>query len=378
MRRALLRGGQAVLLVDRSQLLRQEMAEEPPEVVPALAQGGDEQLVSRQPVEERRAEAPRFDRPFEVGVGRRDQPHVHLLRSGAADALDLAGLDHPQQHHLHLGRGLADLVQEQRAAVGALEVAGLVAHRAGVGPLGRSEQLGGGERRRDGAHVHRQEGLVAPRAGLMDGVGDELLAGAGLAAEQHRHLEVGDAADLVADALEPLALADQSEAADRAQRQDRQRVQQQDDAVGELEDDPALDLLRREGAALHDHHAVRHQARAEPFGGKADPTLLVHGDEERRTADATVEQRPGPSLIRGFEPGLEAGERKVASRHQSAEDDPLANPLNVGVVDDRQRGVAGPGAPASIAGGKVIPYRLLDRESGGRIGHLEVSVTTGR
>ena len=42
-------------------------------------------------------------------------------RLGRADALDLAVLEHAQQLHLHAERQLADLVEEDRAAVGRLE-----------------------------------------------------------------------------------------------------------------------------------------------------------------------------------------------------------------------------------------------------------------
>ena len=40
------------------------------------------------------------------------------------DALELALLQHPQQRDLRLRRQLADLVEEERAAVGQLEAAG--------------------------------------------------------------------------------------------------------------------------------------------------------------------------------------------------------------------------------------------------------------
>ena len=42
-----------------------------------------------------------------------------------AHALELALLEHAQELHLHLGRHLADLVEEERAVVGELEAPGL-------------------------------------------------------------------------------------------------------------------------------------------------------------------------------------------------------------------------------------------------------------
>ena len=46
-----------------------------------------------------------------------------LMGARAADALELALLEHAQELHLGHRRELADLVEEQRAAVGQLEAA---------------------------------------------------------------------------------------------------------------------------------------------------------------------------------------------------------------------------------------------------------------
>ena len=55
------------------------------------------------------------------------------IRTLLADALDLAFLQHAEQLALLLQRDLADLVEEQRAAVGELETADAVAQSAGEG-----------------------------------------------------------------------------------------------------------------------------------------------------------------------------------------------------------------------------------------------------
>ena len=82
-----------------------------------------------QPVVEVLAEAPLAHRRAQVLVGGRDQPQVDL-HGAPAQPLDLALLQHPQQLHLHVRGDLADLVQEQRAAVGL--------HEAAVVPLDRA------------------------------------------------------------------------------------------------------------------------------------------------------------------------------------------------------------------------------------------------
>jgi hypothetical protein len=48
-----------------------------------------------------------------------------MCRVVAAQPLELALLQHPQQLHLDRRRDVADLVQEHRAPVGLLELAGL-------------------------------------------------------------------------------------------------------------------------------------------------------------------------------------------------------------------------------------------------------------
>ena len=58
---------------------------------------------------------------LEVPVGRRDDAHVDPLRARAADALELLLLEDAQQLRLQLERDVADLVEEERAAVRQLE-----------------------------------------------------------------------------------------------------------------------------------------------------------------------------------------------------------------------------------------------------------------
>ena len=59
----------------------------------------------------------------EIAVGRGDDADVDSERLLSADPLERAVLEHAQQPHLRVERQLANLVEEQRAAVGALEPA---------------------------------------------------------------------------------------------------------------------------------------------------------------------------------------------------------------------------------------------------------------
>ena len=70
------------------------------------------------------AEQALLDQDAQVLVGGRDDPHVGLDRGAAADGGVFALLQHAQQAGLRLHRHVADLVEEQRAALGLLEPAG--------------------------------------------------------------------------------------------------------------------------------------------------------------------------------------------------------------------------------------------------------------
>ena len=124
----------------------------------------------------------------EVAIGGGHQPDVHPARAGAAHAEERAGLQHAQQLHLAVGLHVADLVEQQRAAVRELDEAGLGVDGAGEGALLVAEQLGLQHLAGQRAAVDRHERPLGPRRALVDGAGHQLLAGAALAEHQHRGL----------------------------------------------------------------------------------------------------------------------------------------------------------------------------------------------
>src|SRR5271156_5746247 len=67
----------------------------------------------------------------QLAIGRRHDAHVHLARLRRADAQHFAILEHAQQLGLEVRACLADLVEKQRAARGALEASGALANCAG-------------------------------------------------------------------------------------------------------------------------------------------------------------------------------------------------------------------------------------------------------
>ena len=87
------------------------------------------------------AEVPLLDLFLEVLVGRGDDADVDLDRPRRPEPLDLALLQDAQHLGLRLGAHVADFVEEDRAAVGLLELADLLLGRAGERPLLVAEQL---------------------------------------------------------------------------------------------------------------------------------------------------------------------------------------------------------------------------------------------
>ena len=160
------------------------------------------------PVVEVLAELALRDELRQVAVGGGDDAHVDGRLVVAADPADDLLLDRPQELDLHGRRRLADLVEEERAAVGLLEEAALLAHRAGEGAALVAEELGLEQRLRQRAAVDRDELAVLADRGEVDRAGDQLLARAALARQQDRRGHLADPLDRPEDLLHPAAPAD--------------------------------------------------------------------------------------------------------------------------------------------------------------------------
>src|SRR5207245_10673487 len=123
---------------------------------------------------------------LEIAVRGGDDAHVHLALAHTADAPDRALLDGPQQFALHGEIDVADLVEEQKSALGRLDQTGLrflgIRERAAL----VAEQLGLHEGGREGGTVHLDKRLRRARAGGVDGVRENALSGTRLARQQHR------------------------------------------------------------------------------------------------------------------------------------------------------------------------------------------------
>src|SRR5262249_11652264 len=113
------------------------------------------------------------------------------------DAFEALLLEDAQQFRLHVGRDVADLVEEEGAAVGHLETADLVAMRPRKSTLDMSEEFTLQQPRRQGGAVDLHERLAGAGAVLVQGQRQELLAGAALPPNEDRRLTRRDLANLV-------------------------------------------------------------------------------------------------------------------------------------------------------------------------------------
>ncbi len=158
-----------------------------------------------EPVIQILTETPRAHIGFEIAVGRGDHAHIDTDRTIAAERPEFALLQHAQQLDLKGRAGLADFVQEERAAIRLLEEANAILDRAGEGATLVAEELrfeqGIGQR----TAVFGDEGLGGAAAFVMDGARHHFLAGTGLAGDQHGQIVRRDAGDQIAHCIERTA-----------------------------------------------------------------------------------------------------------------------------------------------------------------------------
>ena len=129
-----------VLPCEADELL-EEMVDQQRDVVAPLAQRRELDADDLEAMIKVLAELPLGDGVGQVAVGGRDQTDVDLDRLVGAHADDLAAFEHAEQLDLDRDRHVADLVEEQRAAVGVLKPADAIAVGAGERPFDVAEQL---------------------------------------------------------------------------------------------------------------------------------------------------------------------------------------------------------------------------------------------
>ncbi|OPZ04584.1 MAG: hypothetical protein BWZ08_02665 [candidate division BRC1 bacterium ADurb.BinA292] len=118
-------------------------------------------------------------------IRRGDDPHIgaHLL--AAADAVEHAFLEEAEQFGLEVDGEVADFVEEQAAALGHFEPPEAALERAGERAAFMTEQFGFHQFARHGCAVDGDERAGGARALAMDAAGDQALADAALAEQEH-------------------------------------------------------------------------------------------------------------------------------------------------------------------------------------------------
>ncbi len=199
-------------------------------------------------------------------------------------------------------RHVADLVQEQRAAVRLFELAGVPRGRSRERAFLVPEQLGFDQFRRHRRAVQRNERAIAALAFLMQRARDQLLAGSGFAQNRHASFARRHALHLRHDALHHRRFPDQFLLACALAQalvlvfQTRQLHRVLDGDQQLFGGERLLQKIHRaqtRGPHRHldaglpgDHHHRRRHARRLQFGQQREPVLARHHDVRENHVEA--------------------------------------------------------------------------------------------
>ena len=182
-KRALTEAGNGQIV--RFGVLAKEVLRQQGDVAPACSQGGNVQLNHVEPVVQVLPKTSLLDHFHKVAVGGHHHADVYRDRLVAANPLELAFLQKPQQFDLKRQRDLADLVKKQRTARRLFEAPLTPTVGTGKGATLVPEQLGLEQRLRQGSTVEPHKRAVLASRTVVNGSSDQLLARSGLAVDQH-------------------------------------------------------------------------------------------------------------------------------------------------------------------------------------------------
>ena len=176
--------GQGLVIFDR--VLVQKMLGQGTHVFRPLAQRRNAYRRDIEPIIEIAAKSTGLHAFGQVAVGGRDDPYVHPARAGRAHPHDLPVLKNAQQAGLHGQGQFAHLVQKNGAAVGDFKIARLALAGSSGKRAGQiAEELGFGQGFGNAATVHLEHDFVLASAQPVGQAGEDILARAGLAQNQH-------------------------------------------------------------------------------------------------------------------------------------------------------------------------------------------------
>src|SRR5271157_2977530 len=175
----------------------------------AVAQGGQEDLEGVEAEEQVLAKELVLHHLAKIAVRGAENAHVDPKGLVFAHAADLSRLEEPQQLDLHALVKLADLVEEERAAIGDFEKPLAIGIGAGEGPLAMAEELALDQVLGQRAAVDGDERAAGAVALLVEAARDQFLAGPGLAQDHNGGLGGRDRIDQAPDLLHGRCRADQ-------------------------------------------------------------------------------------------------------------------------------------------------------------------------
>jgi hypothetical protein len=164
----------------------EEMVGEGEDVFAPLSQRRDVDAQHGDSIVEIFAKSPLANRASQVAMGRGHDPYVDLALAVGSHGPDPTFLEDPEELRLEAGRGLGDLIEEERALVGLLDEPLAVAFGPAECAANMPEELALEEGVGECGAVDGDEGVAAAGAALVDCAGDQLLAGAGLSGDEHR------------------------------------------------------------------------------------------------------------------------------------------------------------------------------------------------
>src|SRR5882672_1094335 len=140
------------------------MADQPRDVIPALAQGRQDEREDIESIIQVISESTLGYHLGQIAIGGGDQTNVHANRPRAPQTLEFLFLEHAKQLRLQLERNVAHFVEKQRALVCELKSAHLLTDRAGKSALLMAEQLAFQQTRWNGRAIELDEGPILARA----------------------------------------------------------------------------------------------------------------------------------------------------------------------------------------------------------------------
>ena len=173
----------------------------------AFAEGRQVDREDAEPVVKVLPEGAAGDRLAEIALRGGQHTDVGFERFRTTHPLELPVLQEPEELGLEVLRQLADLGQQERAAIGEFELSLAALGRIGKGTLFVTEEQAFEQARSCRRAVHGEIRRVCPVARAENLVGDEILSRARFALDEHRGLGRGDLAQPCAERPERRAFA---------------------------------------------------------------------------------------------------------------------------------------------------------------------------